>query len=253
MSWAGGSSEPDVKERERDFHDRRFAHEAGARKQDRFYPALHQLREDFNVRLDQVARGSDVLELGCGTGTETLRLAATAAPRSITGIDISGVAVAQATEHAQQRGLPARFIAGDCEAMEVADGSFDVVFGSGILHHLDLSRIALELHRVTRPGATLLFQEPLATNPLIGLYRRLTPSARSADEHPLRGDDLQLLRRWFRRVEVRHYGLMTLAALPFHHAPDHSRVHAMAQAADRRLLRGPLRWLAWSVLIELER
>lgn len=246
-------SGPDIKQRERSFHDLRFAQDAGARQQDRFYPALHQLRHDFHQRLARAARDSDVLELGCGTGQESLRLAAAGTPRSVTGIDLSGVAVAQADEQARARRLQARFITADCEATDFADGSFDVIFGSGILHHLDLPRVAQELHRLARPGATLLFQEPLATNPLIGLYRQLTPSARSTDEHPLRANDLDLLRQWFRRVEIRHYGLLTLAALPFHDSPRHSRVHALAQAADRQLLRGPMRWMAWSVLIALER
>ena len=41
-----------------------------------------------------------------------------------------------------------------------------------------------EIHRVTKPGGRVLFFEPLADNPLLKLFRVLTPNARTVDEVP---------------------------------------------------------------------
>src|SRR3546814_1101008 len=82
----------------------------------------------------------------------------------------------------------------NAEAMTFPDDSFDLVFGSGIIHHLDIDRAFGEIARVLRPGGRAVFIEPLGLNPAIELYRRFTPSARTPDEHPL-------LRRDFRSEE----------------------------------------------------
>jgi SAM-dependent methyltransferase len=73
-----------------------------------------------------------------------------------------------------------RFLVMDAESLGFDEGSFDVVVGSGILHHL-----ALRQSRVLRPDGCAVFVDPLGHNIFIRLYRKLTPSMRTADEHPL--------------------------------------------------------------------
>lgn len=82
------------------------------------------------------------------------------------------------------------------------DETFDLVFGAGILHHLDLPTAIEEVRRVLRPGGTCVFHEPLGVNPVGKLVRALTPSARTADERPLGMDDL---RRFAARFESRFH------------------------------------------------
>ena len=46
----------------------------------------------------------------------------------------------------------------DAERLPFADGSFDLVFGHAVLHHIpDLERAFSELHRVLRPGGAIAF------------------------------------------------------------------------------------------------
>ncbi|WP_428491963.1 hypothetical protein [Rhodopila sp.] len=59
------------------------------------------------------------------------------------------------------------------------------MFGIGIIHHLDTRQASREVARVLRPDGNAVFWEPMGTNPIIGLYRMLTPNARTVDEHPL--------------------------------------------------------------------
>jgi SAM-dependent methyltransferase len=237
-------------EREIEFHNRRFAHEGGQRYEDRFYVALEPLYADFWRRVQTFARGTDVLDYGCGSGDNALRLATSVVPKSLTGVDISPVAVELARTEAARAKATIRFEVGDAHCLPFPDASFDLVMGSGILHHLRMEDAAKEILRVLRPGSRMVFVEPLATNPAIALFRRMTPNSRSADEHPLAPRDLDGLRQQFAQLEVRHYGLMTLAAIPLRRAPGLATLVSILGAADKILLALPAcRWLAWSVLL----
>ena len=85
----------------------------------------------------------------------------------------------------------------NCEKTKFNDNSFDIIYGSGILHHLDISLCLKEMYRLLKPGGRFLFIEPLGTNPLINFYRKLTPKSRSKDEHPLINDDFELIKKIF--------------------------------------------------------
>jgi len=101
----------------------------------------------------------------------------------------------------------------NAEALDLPDGTFDRVLGHGILHHLDLSRALAEVRRVLKPTGRAVFVEPLGTNPLINLYRRLTPESRTVDERPLTRGDLALVRRTFPDATYRYFELTSLLGL----------------------------------------
>ena len=236
--------------REKDFHNERFGAEE-ARREDQFYFALATGSEDFYRRLAAAAVGVDVLEYGCASGTHSIRLAPKV--RSIVGIDISDVAVDQARDAATRSCMAnASFLVDNAEAMSFPDSSFDLVFGSGILHHLDLTNAVAEIRRVLRPGGRAIFWEPLGHNAAINLYRRMTPNARTADEHPLLRSDVALLGQSFRSCKVTHYGLATLASIPFRRSALGNALRTVGGQVDRLLLSLPgIRWQAWYALIDL--
>ena len=64
------------------------------------------------------------------------------------------------------------FLVMDAESMKFEDKTFDVVYGSGILHHLNIDKAYRELARVLKPDGVAIFIEPLGHNPLINLYRK---------------------------------------------------------------------------------
>lgn len=238
-------------ERERQFHDNRFTHETRTG-QDRFYPALSDAFRRYWELVDRGSCGTDVLEYGCATGLHSLRLAANA--RSIVGIDISPVAIQQATRETQARSIRnARFEAMNAEAMDLPTESFDFVFGSAILHHLDLDRAFAELRRVMRPNATGIFLEPLGHNPLINLYRRATPQARTIDEHPLKRADLKLARKHFRSVGIEFFALAQLGGAVCEGTPLARIATPLTRALDRGLQRLPgVQWHCWSAIFALQ-
>ena len=158
-------------------------------------------------------RGKRVLDYGCGIGEFSEVLWQRGA--RVHGIDISEGLVTQAQASFPSAGRPAPvFQVMDAQATSFPDGFFDHVFGNGILHHLDLEPALSEIARVLRPGGSAFFQEPLAGHPWVGVVRRLTPRARSADERPLTWGDFDRIRRHFRAVEHRETHLISPVAAP---------------------------------------
>jgi SAM-dependent methyltransferase len=240
----------DVQARERDFHNRRFGAPVDPRAHlDKWYAAVRHgaAWQDALVRAE--AAGRDVLEYGCADGTLALdRLDLPRVARSVTGIDISDVAIDKARERAGGA-ANARFLTMDAEAMTFADASFDLVYGRGILHHLDLARSLAEIARVLRPGGIAAFCEPMGHNPILNAYRRRTPDLRSADEHPLTTRDLDRMRAMFARVDTTFYGLAS-AASALMDARAQGWPYRVGKAIDDVILRAPaIGRYAWHCLI----
>ena len=105
----------------------------------------------------ELADGLRVLEVGCGTGNVTTRVKRAAPGAEVVGTDPDPLALARAQRKA--RGLTGiRFERAYAQALPFADGEFDRVLSSMMLHHLDddvKAAAAAEIYRVLRPGGTL--------------------------------------------------------------------------------------------------
>ena len=241
-------------EREEAFWDRAFGgEEFHHRPQRRFYSVTDAAFGTYDLRLDEAAQGADVLEYGCGPGSRAFRLAQRGA--TVTGIDISSIAIEHARDRADREGLSdrMRFEVMDAENLEIEADSFDLVCGTGILHHIDLDKAYRELSRTLRPGGAAIFVEPMGHNPLIEAYRRRTPNEHTADEHPLRVEDLRRADSQFGSVDWRFYTLTALAAVPFRERRGFDRMVSVLDGVDRGLFRlsRTIARQAWLVLIEL--
>lgn len=239
-------------ERERQFHDQRFG-STEARRGQSFYAIDAPSRRFYESFLAERADGSEVLEYGCGPGSLAYFLAHRGA--RVTGIDISSVAIEHAAERAEQEGVAdrTRFAVMDAEDLELPDDSFDLVCGTGILHHLDLERAFAQLARVLKPDGEAVFVEPLGHNPAINLFRRLTPDARTEDEHPLLTDDLDRVSAAFGQSEFHFFHLTTLLAMAARNRPRFDSVLGGLARLDERIFRAlpPVRKHAWMVVMVL--
>jgi SAM-dependent methyltransferase len=169
---------------------------------------MQRCEADFMRTLDSV-EGLHILDIGCGHGIQSLQL--TAAGARVHGIDISDAYVGSAKAQAALAGISSEscsFEVMDAHRLAFADATLDRVVGRGILHHLDLHTVLAEIHRVLKPGGRALFLEPLGSNPLLKLFRLLTPGARTADERPLLSSDLRLISsQW--QCDSTYYGLLS--------------------------------------------
>ncbi|HRR10107.1 MAG TPA: class I SAM-dependent methyltransferase [Rhodothermales bacterium] len=156
------------------------------------YPSKQRLFKTIEAYLDKVA-GMVILDYGCGRGALSLRLLQSKAEK-VYGIDISEVYIADCINQAEAAGFPLTaydFRVMDAHILDFPDESFDLIVGYGILHHL-VPQVALnEIYRVLKPGGRVLLQEPLADNPLLRIFRLLTPRARTEDEAPFTKKQIQ--------------------------------------------------------------
>jgi ubiquinone/menaquinone biosynthesis C-methylase UbiE len=96
-------------------------------------------------------RGKKVLEIGCGPGVDSLQFAR--AGVQLTAVDLSPNAVEMAKMNLAREGHTADIRVGNAEQLEFADGTFDVVYSVGVLHHtVDTQRSIDEVYRVLKPG-----------------------------------------------------------------------------------------------------
>lgn len=116
-----------------------------------------QLEPAHGRMLDMVdlQPGERVLDVACGTGLVTFRIADLVAPEgAVVGTDISGRMVEAAGGIAAQRGIAnARFERADAEELPFADHTFDAaVCGLGLMYVPDPQKALSEMHRVLKPG-----------------------------------------------------------------------------------------------------
>ncbi|HUT32867.1 MAG TPA: class I SAM-dependent methyltransferase [Planctomycetota bacterium] len=243
-------------QREKAFHDHRWEDDSSRQPTDKFYSVMEPARAFYRRRVLALCRGKRVLEYGCGTGgckTGSNSLLFAQAAASVTGIDLSEEAIHTARGNAARNGIAADYRVMNAEALQLPAAAFDVAIGTGILHHLDLPRAYAELARALSDDGHAVFIEPLGHNPLINLYRKRTPTMRTADEHPLLMRDLRLARRHFRRVEARFFNLLTPAAVPLRNTRLFGIADRLLSAMDRALFFALpfLRRYAWAVVLDL--
>src|SRR5918996_4952321 len=102
-------------------------------------------------------RGREVLEVGCGIGTDLVRFAKGGA--IVTGVDLSKTAIDLARKNFEWNDVAARELrVANAEELPYADASFDVVYGHGVLQYTaDPHRLVRECHRVLRAGGEAIF------------------------------------------------------------------------------------------------
>ena len=118
------------------------------------------------IRLAALRDGMRVLDVGCGTGN-LLRTTGRKHPEvELTGLDPDPKALARARRKARRAGVAVRLERGFAQELPFPDGSFDRVFSSLMLHHLDTgSKDALlaEVRRVLRPDGVLVLADAVVT------------------------------------------------------------------------------------------
>ena len=238
--------------REKKFHNNLQSKKNG-RFENIFYKAIHNSKEDFLDFLKINSPNSEILDYGCGVGA-FLEKVANLNPKKIIGIDISEVSIEKAKKLVNGKQSKIELFVDNCENTKFNDNTFDVIYGTGILHHLNFSLCLNELLRILKPGGKFLFIEPLGTNPFINFYRKLTPKARSEDEHPLVEKDFELIQNKFKKVVINYYGFLTLIFFPFYSDPAKSLVFKLLRNMDQFLFKfNFFKKLAWSVLIIAEK
>jgi ubiquinone/menaquinone biosynthesis C-methylase UbiE len=99
-------------------------------------------------------RGKDVVEIGCGVGTDGIEFARNGA--NYVGVDLTPNSVELTRERFKVFGVPGRFeVANAEEGLPFPDASVDHVYSFGVIHHSPTpEKIISEIYRVLRKGST---------------------------------------------------------------------------------------------------
>ena len=250
------------KKQEVDFHNRREKDRTELDEQTfqkkysnkKFYSVVRKSKEFINGWIRGNCQGKVVLDYCCGLGGTSIELAKWAA--FVCGIDISDVSIQTAAKTASELGYGGKteFIVMDAENLEFDDSFFDVIICTGVLHHINLEKAYPELRRVLKPDGKILCNEALGYNPLINLYRKMTPHLRTAweTEHILTLREVRLAEAYFDKLSVHFFHLFSILAVPLRKTPVFNPVLTLLENIDSLILRLPVvQLLAWQMVFIL--
>ena len=211
--------------------------------------ARAQRRAKLIIEAGKITTSSLTLEIGCGTGVFTELVSKSGA--SITACELCE----QLLELALKKSYASKVSFINEDAMQLGpehDGCYDVVWGSSVLHHLDLKLLLPKMLRLMKSGGCFVFAEPNMLNPQIWLernvpiIRRLTGT--SPDETAFYRWRLTklLLKEGFVNVSVRPHEFLH-PAIPRLLIPMFQSLSAVAERV------WPIREIAGSLLIRAEK
>ncbi|BAY18093.1 type 11 methyltransferase [Anabaenopsis circularis NIES-21] len=198
----------------------------GTKKKDRRQAQIDLIEELLNWA--DVKTATNILDVGCGIGGSSLYLAEKFHARA-TGITLSPVQAARATERAQEMllNLRSKFLVADAQAMPFADDSFDLVWSLESGEHMpDKTKFLQECYRVLKPGGTLIMA---------------TWCHRATDETPLTADEQKHLQDIYRV-----YCLPYVISLPEYEAIAHQLPLKNIRTADWSVAVAPF----WNIVID---
>ena len=119
--------------------------------------------------LGPIYEGEAVLDVGCGTGVDTIVAANKVGPTGIvTGIDLVPKMLAQARANARMMDLKnVNFLEASAEKLPFPDINFDVVISNGVFNLvIDKPKALAEAFRVLRPGGRLMIADQILVGQL---------------------------------------------------------------------------------------
>lgn len=115
-------------------------------------------------RMCNISKAACILEVGCGDGEFTKRLARVVASHTnIIAIDVTPKAIERARASVKQKNVTFRIK--NITHLPLPNNSCDIICGISILHHVPLSPALREMHRVLKPRGEIFFTEPNMLNP----------------------------------------------------------------------------------------
>ena len=100
-------------------------------------------------------RGRDVLEVGCGLGSDAAEYSRHGA--RYVGVDLTSPAATLTKKKLEAYGLPGSTVQADAERLPFRDEAFDLAYSWGVLHHTPDTQAGVdELRRTLRPGGGLI-------------------------------------------------------------------------------------------------
>jgi len=205
---------------EENFHDAKFSaiiedNSVASKIEDSIYENLND--STFNYFRNLISRSvvnKNVLECGCGIDDFSRTLVRDS--KHYVAIDLSASSIEYQKTKKSEFYEKVEYYKMNIENLKFENESFDIVFGQSILHHTDLKKSFGEISRVLRPDGQAYFLEPIKYNPIVSVYRMLTPTLRTKTEHPLTISDIQLAKKYFDNVDIKYFNFFSyITMIPY--------------------------------------
>jgi 2-polyprenyl-3-methyl-5-hydroxy-6-metoxy-1,4-benzoquinol methylase len=175
-------------------------------------PSLRRrFNKEFRFRTMGDLHGKQVLDIGCGDGSHSILLAKFGA--RVTGVDVSPKSIDLARRRAQVNEVTdsVRFVYSPLERAEFPPEYFDLIWGDAVLHHL-IEELELTMQKLTtwaKPGALMVFAEPVNFNQALRRFRLMLPVKADATpgERPLERAEVEIIRRSLPDFQMRFFSL----------------------------------------------
>lgn len=163
-------------------------------------------RTDYFISEAKITSSDSVLEIGCGTGLFSGKVF-DKTHCNLTAIDLSPDLISDA----QNKYPDIVFKLEDAMNTSFAPNTFDVVFGSSVLHHLDFRKSLLEILRLSKPGARIVFAEPNMLNPQILIQKNIPFIKKLLGDSP---DETAVI-RWRMQTLMKQIGFSNIKIFPY--------------------------------------
>lgn len=219
-----------------------------------------RFRLEYWYRVAGDLDGKQVLDIGCGDGRNAVMHAINGA--TVTGIDVSPVAIARARYRAAINGVgaSASFSCGPIEAADFRPDSFDIIWGEAILHHMinDLDHVLQKVNAWARPGALAIFIEPITLSTHLRRVRSWLPihTAATPGERPIGYREISVIKRHIPDLQIRTFGVLSWLDRYVLSSNNYERSSSLRRAAssglaavDYALLSLPYLWKLGSLAV----
>jgi len=156
------------------------------------------------------ARPATLLEIGCGAGQLTTRLAKTG--YRVTALELSPELVAATRRRAELDGVAERIeaVEANLETYDPGERRFDLVVAKLVLHHVRVEKALDVIVKALKPGGVAVVWEPVAFCPWLQKFRDLMPVKKdiSPNERQLNQADLEMIAARFERVQMEVFYLL---------------------------------------------
>ena len=174
------------------------------------------IEREYAMSLLGSLEGKNLLDYGAGDGWNTICFAI--AKAKVWAIDVSEKGIELTKKKAKANNVSELVIAEvqDCYKTKFPNNMFDVIYGGGILHHLDIAAVGEELSRILHPDGVAVFCEPIRETKIMDVIKKMVlyllnkkPSEITEDETPLREERIALLKPYFKVVKYRYFEVLS--------------------------------------------
>lgn len=159
-----------------------------------------------------------ILDYGAGDGWNAVCLAK--AKARVWAIDISEKGIELTKKKAVANGV-SKFVTAEvrnCYRTDFPSNMFDIIYGGGVLHHLDIEAVGKELSRILQPDGVAVFLEPIRETRIMDIIKKvvLFVARRKAlevteDEAPLTSKRISLLKPYFKIINYKYFNVLSSA------------------------------------------